>query len=528
MIQDFNDFSDGTLVEADICIIGAGAAGIAIAREFLRRQLKVLVLEGGGLSPEAASQELFESEVAGLPHASIHDGRARIFGGTTTLWGGQALRFDKFDFTERSWVPFSGWPVSREALDPYYDRAERILHLGAQIPFQDLCSSFGIEAPSFNPDKLKVECSRWSPKPNFGTAYRQELKGASNVSVLLHANATSIVANPAGSSIEKIEFKTLAGKFGVARARWYVVCCGGIETARLLLTSTRVERCGVGNRNDLVGRFFQEHIHLSFGNLRTRSRARLRDIFESFFVNRLKYAPLLKLAEQTQMKDRLLSVHGIVVFDPEADSGIVAMKKLFRAIVGRSLSNAAEFWTLVGRSLASPSELIRLAYRLEVQKRAATPRRGPILLGVQCEMAPNPDSRVLLSESVDRVGMPCVRLDWRLGELERRTLSEFALILAAEFEQLGLGEFDRRQLEFLNDRASWVERAHDSAHHMGTTRMHESPQFGVVDAQCQVHGISNLFIGSTAVFPTSARSNPTLTMLALCLRIADRLKQICA
>jgi len=141
-------------------------------------------------------------------------------------------------------------------------------------------------------------------------------------------------------------------------------------------------------------------------------------------------------------------------------------------------------------------------------------------------MAPNPDSRVLLSDARDPLGMPKVKLDWRLGELERRTLSEFIKTLAGEFARLGLGSFDLEQAAILEDPEAWVERAHDSAHHMGTARMHENPRLGVVNPQCQVHGIANLYIGSSAVFPTSARSNPTLTILALCLRIADHLKQI--
>lgn len=528
MIEDFHQFEDGSAFTADICVVGAGAAGIAITREFLGSRLKVLVLESGGFDPEPESQKLFESDIVGLPHTSIHDGRARILGGTTTLWGGQALRFDQFDFVQKSWVPFSGWPISREALDPYYERAERVLHLGPRIPFQDLCSSFGIEPPALDPAKLYLECSRWSPKPNFGTAYRGELKHASNISVILHANVTSIVTNPGDGVVEKIEFKTLAGKSGTATARFYVVCCGGIETARLLLASTAVDRCGVGNRHDQVGRYFQEHIHMNFGQVQTKNRARLQDLFESFFVHRLKHAPLLTLSQHIQEERHLLSIHGIVVFEPASDSGIVASKKLFRLMIGRSFPDTAELRRLVGRSLASPVDLLHLVYRLQVQKRAATPRSGPILFGAQCEMAPNPESRVMLGESKDRLGMPRVRLDWRLGELERRTLSEYVRILAGEFERLGLGEFDRRQIEFLDDPAAWVERAHDSAHHMGTTRMNDSPSLGVVDSQCQVHGIPNLYVGSSAVFPTSARSNPTLTLLALSLRIADRLKGLCA
>jgi len=526
LIEDLNTFSDGTSVTADVCIIGAGAAGITIAKEFLGTRYKIVVLEGGGFDPEADSQKLYESEVVGMPHTSIHDGRARVLGGTTTLWGGQALRFEDFDFKARSWVPDSGWPISREVLDPYYERAERVLHLGNRIPFQDLCTSFGIEPPAFDRDKLYVECSRWSPKPNFGTAYREELKNAANVSVLLHANVMAIVTNQAANAVEHVEFKTLNGKKGEAKARFYVICCGGIESARLLLASNRIDPNGVGNQNGLVGRYFQEHIHVNYGNVLTKNRAHLQDLFESFFVGGLKHAPLVTLTQCMQMEKKLLSIHGIVVFEPAPDSGIAAVKKLFRALIGRSFSNVAEVRRLIGRSLANPGELLRLAYRLYVQKRAGTPKRGPILFGAQCEMAPNPNSRVMLSDSRDQLGMPRVRLDWRLGELERRTLDEFVRTLASEFERLRLGSFDLKQVAFLDDPAAWVRRAHDSAHHMGTTRMHETPQLGVVDSQCQVHGIANLYIGSSAVFPTSARSNPTLTILALCIRIADRLKQI--
>jgi choline dehydrogenase-like flavoprotein len=258
----------------------------------------------------------------------------------------------------------------------------------------------------------------------------------------------------------------------------------------------------------------------------TSNRAQLQNLFESFFVKGLKHAPLVTLTQRMQEERQLLSVHGIVAFESAPDSGIAAMKKLFRAMIGRSFSDLPELRKLVARSLANPGDLLRLAYRLRIQKRAATPRRGPILFGSQCEMAPNPDSRVLLSDARDPLGMPKVKLDWRLGELERRTLSEFIKTLAGEFARLGLGSFDVEQAAILEDPEAWVERAHDSAHHMGTARMHEHPRLGVVDPQCQVHGFANLYIGSSAVFPTSARSNPTLTILALCLRIADHLKQI--
>jgi len=177
-------------------------------------------------------------------------------------------------------------------------------------------------------------------------------------------------------------------------------------------------------------------------------------------------------------------------------------------------------------ALTSPGDLCRLGYRFYIKKRSGTPRHGPIYIGAQAEVAPNPDSRITLSKARDRLGVRKLKLDWRIGELERRTLYEYIRTVASEFERLGLGSFDLRQVAFLDDSVAWVRMAHDSAHHMGTTRMHESPQQGVVDPDCRVHGVDNLYIASSAVFPTSARSNPTLTILALCLRMADRLKDV--
>jgi choline dehydrogenase-like flavoprotein len=525
MIQDFCEFQNGALVEADVCVVGAGAAGIAIAREFAGARYKVALLESGGTEVEAETQRLYDSEIVGLPHDSVEQGRARIFGGTTTLWGGQALRFDDIDFERRSWVPLSGWPIRRNELEPYYERAARVLQIEAPIGYDELCASFAVEPPGLDPGKLGMECSQWSPRPNFGQEYRAEIKRAGNISAILHANVTGIVANSSATVVEKIEFQTLAGKKGIAKARFFIICCGGIETARLLLASAKIESCGLGNRNDLVGRYYQQHPMFWFGRLQTNNRKRLQDVFESFYRKGLKYFPIIKLNRKFQTEKQLLNIQGSITLEDTPDSAIIAMKSIFRAMKARSNPGCRELRRFVGNALTDPGELFRLAYRFRVQKRAVTPRDGPITIGGQCEMAPNADSRVMLSEERDALGMRRVKLDWRLGELERRTASEYMKVLAGEFERLGFGAYDLAPLRAW-DEAGWDAIAHDSAHHMGTARMHESPQFGVVDSECRVHGISNLFIGSSAVFPTSSRSNPTMTILALAIRIADRVKQI--
>jgi choline dehydrogenase-like flavoprotein len=525
MIKDFREFEDGSVVAADVCIVGAGAAGIAIAREFIGTRYGVVLLESGGFAPEIDTQRLYDSEIVGLPHDSIEQGRARIFGGTTTLWGGQALRFDELDFEKRSWIPLSGWPISRGELEPYYLRAERVLQIGTPIAYGDLCASFGAEPPEFDAGKLSMECSQWSPRPNFGQEYREEIRRAQNISVILHANVTGIITNSSAAVVERIEFQTLEGKKGSATARYFIICCGGIETARLLLASGGVEACGVGNRNDLVGRYYQEHPMFWYGELQTKNRTRLRDTFESFYKKGLKYFPIIKLARRFQFEKQLLNIQGSITLEDSPGSAITAMKSLFRAVKARSYPGGSETRRLIANALSDPLQLFRLAYRFRVQNRAATPQKGRITFGGQCEMAPNADSRVMLSAERDGLGMRRVKLDWRLGELERRTACEYISVVSGEFERLGLGSYDLAPLRSLDD-AGWDGLAHDSAHHMGTARMNESPQFGVVDSDCKVHGIANLFIGSGAVFPTSSRSNPTMTILALSIRIADRLKEI--
>jgi choline dehydrogenase-like flavoprotein len=524
MIKDFNQFDDGAIVQADVCVIGAGAAGITFAKEFLGSNHTILILESGGFEADLDTHKLYESEIVGLPHAGVHTGRARVFGGTTTLWGGQALRFDASDLRKRDWIPYSGWPLSLDDLNPYYDRAERVLKLGKPIAYEELCTRFGIEPPTFDPGKLYMECSRWSPRPDFGKTYRDELNNAGNISILLRANVTSVVTNRAATIVDHIDFQTLSGRTGEARARVFVICCGGIETARLLLASDGIERCGVGNSHDLVGRYFQEHVHMRFGELIPTDRAHLQNLYESFFVGGLKYAPKISLSEHLRQEKQLLNVHGEVAFEHDADSGMAAMKRVFRAVRGGS--SIAETLHLLGKAVADPDELFSLAYRFYVKKRSGSPRRGPVFIGAQSEMAPDRNSRVLLSDARDQLGMRRTRVDWRVGELEHRTTLECLRALVIEFERLGLGSFDHKQLIALQNPEDWMLLVRDSAHHMGTTRMHESPEFGVVDAHCKVHGISNLYIGSSAVFPTSARSNPTLTILALTIRMADRLKQL--
>ncbi len=293
-----------------------------------------------------------------------------------------------------------------------------------------------------------------------------------------------------------------------------------------MLVSDRTEPYGVGNKYDLVGRYFQDHVHIWYDDIVATNRKQLQNANESFFIRGRKYAPLIALAEQLQVERQLLRMHGTVIFWMEPDSSVAAVKTLFRAVRGRTLPPSNETRHLLGNALADPGELLGVMYRYCIQKRAGTPKRGRVFLAALSEMAPDPNSRITLSDARDQLGMRRTRIDWRIGELERRTASEYIRTIASEFGRLGVGSYDLKQAASLDDEKTWVRMATDNSHHMGTTRMHDSDKLGVVDSNCQVHGIDNLYIGSSAVFPSSGSSYPTLTILALCIRVADRLKDL--
>ena len=195
MIVDLLSDVDSNL-EADLCIIGAGAAGITIAREFDGSRQTVLLLESGGLTAEAETQALYDSDVIGLKHSGINGARSRMFGGTTNLWGGQSLRFDESNFRVRPWVPHSGWPLTAEVLDPYYDRAETVLQVGERLTYEQVCLQLGLEPPRFDPRMFRLAVSQWARCPNLAVAYGDELiKSMCNKCILMNHGKVVRVGN---------------------------------------------------------------------------------------------------------------------------------------------------------------------------------------------------------------------------------------------------------------------------------------------------------------------------------------------
>jgi choline dehydrogenase-like flavoprotein len=432
----------------------------------------------------------------------------RWFGGSSNHWGGYCRPLDPIDFEERDWVPHSGWPFGIEELAPYYPPASELVeiapaHFADQAYWQETTKEV---LPEPVTGRMQVRYVHFSPPTRFGSRYGPELERAANIKVLLHANLVNIAATAGANAVTHLAIRTLEGRNHQVRAKVYVLATGGLENARLLLSSNDVISGGLGNQNDLVGRFFMEHPHVSgFAEAVVADLKRLPKIYRERVLDgnravKAAFNPSEDFLREMRLLNAtfMLGVAGRYSRDAAADSE--------RSAAHMDMLKAARHFLSDGDRPADANAPEPLGYWLG--------------MGCACEQAPNPDSRVALAEERDALGLRKIRLDWRLTEQDRRSLLEHMRSLAMELGALGIG----RILLRLADDGIWPERVSGGSHHMGTTRMHDDPKRGVVDRNARVHGVDNLYVAGSSVFPTSGEANPTLTLIALTLRLADHLR----
>jgi choline dehydrogenase-like flavoprotein len=521
MHTDARTLEDGTLLEADLCIVGAGAAGISIAREWMGGARTVLLLEGGGFDYDPAMQDLYRGESVGLPYYPLHAARLHQFGGTTGHWAGFCSTYDPIDFEPRAWVPHSGWPITRASLDPYYVRAQRVLELG---PYEYDAAQWQRRNPSlvaFPMDARAVWTKMWqfSPPTRFGTRYRSEIVGARSVHLLTHANVCEVETNETSSAVSGLRIRTLEGKSLRARARHYVLACCSIQNARLLLASNRRSPAGVGNAHDIVGRYFMEHLEMPSGQLALTNARPASTAMYDFDFGVTKARGELALSAAMQRQRHVLNA--TVSLSPTTPGE--EAKSTFQWMTPERLENFRK--TDSARRANRPPVDAAPAAAAPPPPSVNTPADAPRLfdLTTRQEQAPNPASRVTLGRERDALGMPRATLDWRLTSLDRRSFRAFYEVLGRELGRSGIGRV-RMSDWVTSTNEAWPASLGGGWHHMGTTRMHADPRQGVVDANCRVHGVGNLSIAGASVYPTAGCANPTLTLVALSLRLSDHLR----
>ena len=524
---------------ADLVIVGAGAAGITLARQFANTRTSVLLLESGALERDEAQQDLYKGSQAGLQALPLHVSRLRYFGGSTNHWAGWTRPLEPEDFAARKDWPESGWPFPRSTLDAHYAAAAKVAELGPTA-FDDLgfwqrqAGGAQLKALPLRTDRLRTALFQVSPPTRFGERYRQELADAGNVKVLLGANVLELLPGKAvagsGKRVGSLIATTDAGRRLKITGKAFVLAVGGIETPRILLSSTQLHPNGAGNEHDLVGRYFQDHPWLtSSAVVRYGSAPTLPANWPLYFdTTAVAGAQVFAALAPNPARAIEAGIGGFRLWlkpTMVSTQGMDAVRQTFADLSSGRLPD--RLGEQVGRMLADWDVIANNVYKtaFKTKKDLLDVGTGKVLgvsIDLNFEQRPRFDSRVFLDKAVDRFGMRRVVVDWRLGEDDRRTAATALQWAAEAFGEIGLGR-TRISLDLQNGKA-WPGELTGSSHHMGTARMAAEPARGVVNADGRVHAIDNLYVAGSAVFPTSGYANPTLTIVALALRLAEHLK----
>lgn len=502
MIDDGREIPDGSLIRTGLCIVGAGAAGIAMARALRGSGHDVVVLESGGFDYDASTNDLNIGALTGEPmtfadtERPLHETRLRYFGGSTNHWFGWCRPLDPFDFERRAWVPDSGWPISRADIDPWLPGAHELAELGP-VEFDPGVwqRRYGLQRPLLSTDLVAATMFQYSPPTRFGERYRGALRKSEDLRILLHSNATRLGATPDADHVSGVDVAVLDGPRFRVEADAFVLATGGVEVPRLLLASNDVQPEGLGNGADLVGRYFMEHPHMVAG------RAVLTRAPEKLMAHQIR---------PYRIDGRDVSAQAVFTLTPAAQERYQALNFSTFAF---GLYPAAQLDADPGQPGLSGVQVA------ELMGRSGPHARSVMEFLMISEGGPVRDSRVRLGPELDELGVPRVELDWRHSALDRHTIQTGLEVLGRELGRLGLG----RMLVERDGVGPMDAQIDVGSHHMGTTRMSEDPSSGVVDADGRVHGIDNLFVAGSAVYPTGGSANPTLTLLALALRLADHL-----
>jgi choline dehydrogenase-like flavoprotein len=491
MLTDARLLPQSTALNADICVIGAGPAGLTLAAKL--HGLRVVLLESGGLYPAQDTQELAKGEIRGEPYWALETSHLRCLGGTSTHWTGWCRPLDAEDFGVRDWIPDSGWPLTLDELVPYYQEAQRICGLGEfEYDAQRWAKKLGFSLLPLEGTAATTSLWQLSAPTRFGEKYEEQIASSPDLDAYLNATAVELRTTPRGERVEEVLAMTLNGNQLRVRARAVVLATGGIDNARLLLASQAPR--GVGNASGLVGRFFMEHPHVVLGTVLCPKSEALR-VYQASYPNPDGAPPALRatlsILPEVRRRERLLDCS--IGLEPVLDSELTALPQAMGAL-----------------NLARKFQGIEAEQCFELAARA--------------EQIPSVESYLRLSDDRDALGVPKVALFWKHDPRTLASMRRTVELVAEALARARLGRVYSYMHGGTTRPGAWPE-IFGGFHHMGSTRMHDDPKRGVVDRECRVHSVENLFVAGSSVFPSTGSANPTLTLVALAARLADNLRR---
>ncbi len=468
-------------ISTQICIVGGGPAGITIALELEQRGIPVAILESGGRQEDQPVQDLARGEITGRIYYPLEKSRLRFFGGSGNHWGGLCCPMDSLDFQARPWIPGSGWPFDLNTLNPYYERAREYLTLDPFPPAVSNHATFQKRPADFELDFVRFSRARLLTE-RFGT----RLKNSKLISIYLYCNLTEFITDDSGR-VRTAVVRTLpefGGRTFAVRADTFVLATGGIENARLLLLSERNRRTALGNQHGHVGRYFMEHIH---------------GVGAVFAV----HTPDFPFTDYEDLDHRLGYLR--LKDNVQRQAEILNCRLTLKRAEGTPLGPLSQ-------------SVFDIAAHMDGQ------RPGPRLFQLEfvSEQSPTRESFVTLSQAKDSLGQERIALHWEISDLDKKTIDTNLRRAAHALAGAGHGRLQIRTgsaSEFLWD-FIW-----GGNHHMGTTRMHPDPRLGVVNVDSRLHDVPNLYVAGSSVFPNAGHANPTFTIVALAVRMADHLAE---
>jgi choline dehydrogenase-like flavoprotein len=547
MFLEAHEIDDGATLACDVCVIGAGAAGLTIAHELAGSGLSVIVLAGGGRRQRKRDQALYRGTVIDPSQHSWADRfRARRYGGTTAIWGGRCLPYDEIDFEARPYVPFSGWPFGRATLDPYYARAAVYCEIGAPLfdattalPDRPAALLPGFDSPAVTATTIE----RFSRPTDFGRSLEARLRAASSVRVLLDAHCVGLAGTASGTAIDRVSCATFRPSRFSIRAGSTVIAAGGLETTRLLLAARAAPEAPLAIASDWLGRGYMGHLNGTIGEIGFTQPPNLinygYEMSPDGIYCRRRFWITPPVQRELGLLNTMFRLHHPPINDPAHREPVLSAMYLVKDLLlyeySRKLREGRAFGHLLGhvRNVAArPFALARFGADW-IDRRMLRSRRLPSValysptgryaIEFHAEQAPDPSSRLTLGGATDRFGTPELVIDWRANRLDVDSVRRAYGVLQRAFAATNSGmlTLDQENMEAAIRRDGAV-----GGHHLGATRLADSVERGVVDSQCRLFGVQNGFVASAAVLPTSSQANPTFTIVALAIRLADHLKRL--
>ncbi len=492
----------------DFIIIGAGAAGILLSLKLAERKKKVLVFESGHFMEDKDRQILNKVEQTGKIIERVVEGRKRAIGGTTIAWGGQSLPFCEIDFEDRAWVENSSWPITYEEIRLFYPLANGFMQIDDLDYEEDIFRILGMQKLDIDESLLCYHFSKWAPDPNFRKLYLKRLE--KEVTIVYNAVLKSIHLNESGEA-DHISVGDFNNNEYSLKSTCLIIACGGIETNRILLNCNDQVRGGIGNHSGWLGKCFMEHPCVEVGEVHAIDNYRLQSCFNSRMKGGKKYSLRLSLAEQFQKEAELLNGSAYMEFSYE-NEGLDPYLEIKKYMINggffpvfNAFKNSKALWKS-GWAL----------YRDNLHYKHGAASRLKIIT----EQEPTRNSAITLGDERDQFGMRKANINWQISEKTWKTVIHLSRLVKSELSRLSLA--DLKLYNWINENEhDWKTFLRDSNHHMGGTRMSKKPDSGVVNSDLQVWGHDNVFLCSSSVFPTSSHSNPTLTLLALTIRLSE-------